>query len=196
MLHRLLFNSRNTVYVLLCSRPEIRLTAFLTVVESPVLSERGVQIGLLRLTVTLSVVDTEAGVQQAMDANAEMASAPIDPTAQLPSGLSDVADTAKRLDFESVLARLDGFMKIVDLAAEVCRCCSATLQRWFILSVQVHPLVKLAWGVVSVAYKVRTRNENYGDQRVCGLILHEGCQTTSGTRLPHTTANRGDGREL
>ena len=61
---------------------------------------------------------------------------------------------------------------------------------------QVHPLVKLAWGVVSVAYKVRTRNENSSNQRACGLILHEGRQATSGTRLPDTTVNRGDGREL
>ena len=111
------------------SRCEIRLTAFLTVIESPVFSGGGAQIGLLKLTVTLSVVDTEAAVRQAVDANAEMASAPIDPTVQLPSGFSDVADTAKRLDFGRVLARLDGFMKIADLAAEVCRCHSATLQR-------------------------------------------------------------------
>ena len=96
-------------------------------IESPVLSERGVQIGLLKLTVTLSVVDTEAAVQQAMDANAEMASAPIGPTVQPPPGLSDDADTARRVDFGSVLARLNGFMKAADLAAEVCRCHSATL---------------------------------------------------------------------
>ncbi len=96
-----------------------------TVIESPVFSGAGAQIGLLKLTVTLSVVDTEAAVQQAMDANAEMASPPIDPTVELPSGLSDVADTARKLDFGNVLARLDGFMKVADLAAEVCRCYSA-----------------------------------------------------------------------
>ena len=98
-------------------------------IESPVFSERGVQIGLLKLTVTLSVVDTEAAVQQAIDANAEMASAPIDATVQLPPGLSDIADTARRLDLGSVLGRLDGFMKVADLAAEVCRYYSAALQR-------------------------------------------------------------------
>ena len=98
-------------------------------IESPVFSERGAQIGLLKLTVTLSVADTRATVREAMDANAEMASPPIDPTVQLPSGLLDVADTAKKLDLGSVLARLDGFMKLADLAAEVCQCYSATLQR-------------------------------------------------------------------
>ena len=127
MLHRLLFPSRNTSYAMLCSRSRDPADGLTTVVESPVFSERGAQIGLLKLTVTLSVADTQAAVQEAMDANAEMASPPIDPTVQLPSGLSDVADTAKKLDLGSVLARLDGFMKVVDLAAEVCRCYSATL---------------------------------------------------------------------
>ena len=68
-------------------------------------------------------------VQQAIDVTAEMASSPIDATVQLPPSLSDVADTAKRLDFGSVLARLDGFMKVADLSAEVCQCYSPTLQR-------------------------------------------------------------------
>ena len=100
-----------------------------TVIESPVFSERGVQIGLLKLTVTLSVVDIETVVQQAIYANAEMTSAPIDPTVQLPSSLSDVANTARKLDFRNVLTRLDGFMKVADLAAEVRRHSSAALQR-------------------------------------------------------------------
>ena len=79
--------------------PRPGLTAFLTVIESPVFSERGVQIGLLELTVTLSAVDVEAVVQQAIDAKADMASAPIDPTVLLPLGLSNVADMTRRLDF-------------------------------------------------------------------------------------------------
>ena len=94
-------------------------------IESPVVSGGGAQIGLLKLT--LSVVNTEAAVRQAVDADAEMASPPIDPTVQLPSGLSDVADTGRKLDFGSVLARLDRFMKVADLAAEVCRCYLASL---------------------------------------------------------------------
>ena len=50
-------------------------------------------------------------------------------------------------------------------------------------------MVKLAWGVVLVAYKVRTQIENYGNQRACRLIPYEGCQATDGTGLPHTTVN-------
>lgn len=56
-----------------------------------------------------------------MNANAEMASAPIDPVAQSPLGLSVVINTASQLDFQSVLERLGGFMQVADLAAEVCR---------------------------------------------------------------------------
>ena len=132
-----------------------------TGIQSPVFSELGAQIGLLKLTVTLSVVDMEIMAQQAMGANAEMASAPIDPTVRPPSGLSDVADTAKGLDFGSVLARLDGFMKVAELAAEVCRrhFKDRTIQSK--LYMQVHPLVKLAWGVVSVACKVKTPNKKF-----------------------------------
>ena len=100
---------------MLHSRCEIWLTA--------VFSERGVQIRLLKLTVTLSViVDIETVVQEAIDVNAEMASAPIDLTVQLLPGLSDVANTVRRLDFGSVLACLNGFMKVADLATEVCWC--------------------------------------------------------------------------
>ena len=96
-------------------------------IESPVFSDRGAQIGLLKLTVALSAVDTEAAIQQAMDADAEIAPAPIVPTIQLPPGLSDVVDTARNLDLQGVLGRLDGFMKVADLAAQVCRCHSAAL---------------------------------------------------------------------
>ena len=128
MLDRLLFLSRNTLYVVSCSRPRDPADGLPTVIESPVISERGAQIGLLTLTVTFSVADMQAVVRQAMNANAEMASTPIDSTGELPSGLSDVADTAKRLDFGSVLTRLDGFMKIADLAAEVCQCYSEALR--------------------------------------------------------------------
>ena len=129
MLDRLLFPSRNTSYVILCSRTRDPADGvpIAAVIESPVFSGGGVQIGLLKLTVTLSVADAQAAVQQAIDVNAEMASPPMDPTVELPSGLSDVADTAMKLDLGSVLARLDGFMKVADLAAEVCRCYSKTL---------------------------------------------------------------------
>jgi hypothetical protein len=115
------------------------------------------------VTFTLSVVDSGAALQQTLDAGGEMAPAPIDPTAQLPPVLSLVADTTSQLDFRSVLERLNGFMKVANLAAEVCSCRSAVIQRLdcpICTFLQVHPLVKLAWGIVSVAYKVSTQYEN------------------------------------
>jgi hypothetical protein len=80
------------------------------------------------VAVTISGVDARAAVQQAMDANAAMASAPIDPTTQPPPDLLVVANTATQLDFRSVLGHLDGFMKVANLAAEVCRFHSTVLQ--------------------------------------------------------------------
>ena len=68
---------------MLCCRSRDPADGLTTVVESPVFAERGAQIGLLKLTVTLSVADTQAAIQEAMDANAEMTSPPIDPTVQL-----------------------------------------------------------------------------------------------------------------
>lgn len=65
-------------------------------------------------------MDAEAAVQQVMDDNAKIAPAPIAPTTQPPSSLSNVADTASQLNFQSVLDRLGGLMKVADLAAEAC----------------------------------------------------------------------------
>ena len=131
-----------------------------------------------------------------MDAGAETAFAPVDPTGQLPPGLSDVANITSQLDFRSILDRLDGFMKVANLVAEVCCCRPAVLQRLdYLMSTfsQVHPFVKLAWGVVSVAYKVSTRG---GNTPCYGLIPCVGRQATSRSRYPRTTADRRDGREL
>jgi hypothetical protein len=71
----------------------------------------------LTVTATISIMNAGVAVQQAVDANAEMASAP---TVQVLPDLSIAANTTGQLDFRSVLERLDGFMKVADLAAEVC----------------------------------------------------------------------------
>jgi hypothetical protein len=89
-------------------------------IESPILSNQGEQVALLKATFTISVLDAAAALQQAMDANAAMAPAPNDPTDKLPPGLSVVAATANQIDLQSVLKRLDCFMRFADLAAEVC----------------------------------------------------------------------------
>jgi len=107
------------------------------VIESPISSLRGVEIALLKINVTISDLDTGAAVQQAVDASAAMGRAPDDPIDQVPPDLSGVAAAAtKQFDLGSILRRLEGFMELAGVAAEI------------------HPIVKLAWGVVSVAYSV------------------------------------------
>ena len=92
-----------------------------TVIESPILSPEGTQFASLKLTVPISEMDAETAVQQAADANAAMARAPDDPTDQLPPTLSAVASAAmSQFDLGRILKRLEGFMKLADLAAEVC----------------------------------------------------------------------------
>jgi hypothetical protein len=76
----------------------------------------------LKVTATISVVEAGAVMQQAMDVSTGMAPAPIDPAVQLSPGPSVVVATASQSDFRSVLERLDGFMKVANLAAEVCQC--------------------------------------------------------------------------
>jgi len=61
-------------------------------------------------------------VQQTVDANAAMARAPDDPTDQVPPTLSSGAAAAtKQFDLGSILERLEGFMELAKVVAEVCR---------------------------------------------------------------------------
>jgi hypothetical protein len=74
------------------------------------------------MNVTISELDAGTAVQQAADANAAMAYSPGDPTDQVPTALSNVAAAAtKQFDLGSVLERLEGFMELAKVAAEVCR---------------------------------------------------------------------------
>ena len=107
--------------VIQSSNGEIYLMSRQTVIESPVLSPEGRQFASLKVTLTISEMDAETAVQQVADANAAMARAPDDPTDQLPPTLSAVVPAAmSQFDLGSVLKRLEGFMKLANLAAEVC----------------------------------------------------------------------------
>jgi len=107
--------------VIQSSNGKINLISRQTVIESPILSPEGTQFASFRATVTISEMDAETAVQQATDANAAMARAPDDPTDQLPPTLSAVASAAMgQFDLGSILKRLEGFMKLADLATEVC----------------------------------------------------------------------------
>ena len=78
------------------------------------------QLALLKITVVISVANAESAVQQATEAHASMARAPNDPTDQLPPIVPVVKDAVNQLDLQSVLERLEGFMKLADLVAGVC----------------------------------------------------------------------------
>jgi len=74
------------------------------------------------MNVTISELDAGTAVQQAADANAVMAYAPGDPTDEVPTALSNAAAAAtKQFDLGSILGRLEGFMELAGVAAEVCR---------------------------------------------------------------------------
>jgi len=76
----------------------------------------------LKLNVTISELDAGAAVQEAVAANAAMARALDDPTDQVPPALSGLAAAAtKQLDLGGILKRLEGFMELAKVAAEVCR---------------------------------------------------------------------------
>ena len=92
------------------------------VIESPISSLQGEELALLKINVTISDLDAGAAVQQAVDANAAMARAADDPTDQVPPALSGAAAAAtKQFDLGSILGRLEGFMELAGVAAEVCR---------------------------------------------------------------------------
>ena len=71
-------------------------------------------------TVTASAVDADVSVQGALNAKSEMAS-PNDYTDQLQPALAISATVTNQSGLLSVFERLNGFMRLADLAAEV-RC--------------------------------------------------------------------------
>jgi hypothetical protein len=83
------------------------------------MSREGTHLALLMVTVTASVADVAASMQEALNANSEMTS-PSDPTDQLQPGLA-IAAVRNQSGLLGVLERLDGFMELANLAAEV-RC--------------------------------------------------------------------------
>ena len=84
------------------------------------MSSQGIQLAHLAMTVTAPVADVEILVLGALNANSEMASSPNDPTDQLQPGVAISAAVTNQSGLLGVLERLDKFMKLADLAAEVC----------------------------------------------------------------------------
>jgi hypothetical protein len=82
----------------------------------------------LTITVTISETNVSANIKDAMEAVHQMSSVPPDPTEQIRSDVGAIssavapviADVMAATQLESVLNRLDGFMKMADIVAEVC----------------------------------------------------------------------------
>ena len=73
----------------------------------------------MKINVTISELDAGVVAQQAVNANAAMARTPNDQS--VPPALSGAAAAMTQFDLGSILKRLEGFMELAKVAAEVCR---------------------------------------------------------------------------
>jgi len=96
-------------------------------IQSPVLSDQGVQLGALTITAIIIAADHEAVMQEAVSAHSKMQSAPNDPIDQLQPALVIEDAVVNKSGLLSVLERLDGFMRLANLAAEVRYCSISAL---------------------------------------------------------------------
>jgi hypothetical protein len=97
-------------------------------IQSPVLSDQEVQLGVLTITAIITAADDEAAVQEAVNANSKMQFTPNDPIDQLQPALAIEDAVVNKSGLLSVLERLDGFMRLANLAAEVRYCSVSALQ--------------------------------------------------------------------
>ena len=82
------------------------------------MSNQGEQHAVLTATITITVTDVEAAMQEASSLNSKMTTAPNDPADQLQPALA-IGTAVSQNGLCVVLERLDGFMRLADLAAEV-----------------------------------------------------------------------------
>ena len=83
------------------------------------MSDQGVQLAVLTITATVAAADAETAIEGALTANSQMACAPSDPTDPLQTALSIGATATNQSGLYGLLGRLDGFMRLTNLAAEV-----------------------------------------------------------------------------
>jgi len=82
-------------------------------------SDQGVQLAVLTITATVATANAETAIEGALTANSQMACAPSDPTDQLQPALAIGAAATNQCGLSGLLQRLDGFMRLGNLAAEV-----------------------------------------------------------------------------
>ena len=83
------------------------------------MSDQGVQLAVLTITAIVAAANTETAIEEALNANSQMARAPNDPTDQLQPALAISAAPTNQSGLSGLLQRLDGFMRLANLAAEV-----------------------------------------------------------------------------
>ena len=88
-------------------------------IQSPVVSDQGVQLAVLTITAIVAAANAETAIAEASNANSQMACAPNDPTDQLQPALVIGAAATTQIGLSGLLQRLDGFMRLANLAAEV-----------------------------------------------------------------------------
>ena len=83
------------------------------------MSDQGVQLAVLTITATVAAANAETAIEGALTANSQMACAPTDPTDQFQAALAIGVAATNQSGLSGLLERLDGFMRLANLAAEV-----------------------------------------------------------------------------
>ena len=83
------------------------------------MSDQGVQLAVLTITATVAAANAETAIEEALTANSQMACAPNDPTDEFQPVLAISAAATNQSGLSGLLERLDGFMRLANLAAEV-----------------------------------------------------------------------------
>ena len=98
-------------------------------IRSPVVSDEGVQLAVLTVTATITAANAETAIEEAINVNSQMTGAPNDLTDQLQPALATGSTLTSQSGLSSLLERLDGFMRLANLAAEVRGHCLVILPR-------------------------------------------------------------------
>ena len=83
------------------------------------MSDEGVQLAVLTITAIVAIANAETAIEEAFTADSHMDGAPNDPTDAFQPALAISAAATNQSGLYSLLERLDGFMRLANLAAEV-----------------------------------------------------------------------------
>ena len=95
-------------------------------IQSPIVSDEGVHLAVLTITAIIATTSAETAIEEVL--NSQMACAPNDPTDRFQPALAIGATATNESGLYGLVERLDGFMKLANLAAEVCGHCLIILR--------------------------------------------------------------------